>query len=110
MVARNADSVLPEPVGAAISTCRPAWIAGHASACAAVGAAKVRSNQAAIAGWNRRAELIGKKDLRGLAFDPRQRQRHGNIVTAVREINSPPSRAAVRHPRNRTSEAQLCRQ
>ncbi len=29
---------------------RPAWIAGQASACAAVGAAKLRSNQAATAG------------------------------------------------------------
>ena len=50
IAARNAASVLPEPVGAAISTCRPAWIAGHACACAAVGAAKLRSNQAATAG------------------------------------------------------------
>ena len=50
MAARNAASVLPEPVGAAISTCCPAWIAGQASACAAVGAAKLRSNQAATAG------------------------------------------------------------
>ena len=38
IAARNAASVLPEPVGAAISTWRPAWIAGQASACAAVGA------------------------------------------------------------------------
>ena len=50
MAARKAASVLPDPVGAAISTCRPAWIAGHACACAAVGAAKLRSNQAATAG------------------------------------------------------------
>ena len=50
MAARNAASVLPEPVGAAISTWRPAWIAGHAFACAGVGAAKVRLNQRATAG------------------------------------------------------------
>ena len=50
IAARNAASVLPEPVGAAISTWRPAWIAGQASACAGVGAAKLRSNQAATAG------------------------------------------------------------
>ena len=50
IAARKAASVLPDPVGAAISVCRPAWIAGHASACAGVGAAKLRSNQAATAG------------------------------------------------------------
>src|SRR5262249_50413676 len=53
MAARKAASVLPDPVGAAISTCRPAWKAGHACACAAVGAAKLRSNQAATAGRNK---------------------------------------------------------
>ena len=31
IAARKAASVLPEPVGAAISVWRPAWIAGHAS-------------------------------------------------------------------------------
>ena len=60
IAARNAASVLPEPVGAAISTCRPAWIAGQASACAAVGAAKLRSNQAATAGWNRVSSVMGR--------------------------------------------------
>ena len=50
IAARKAASVLPDPVGAAISVCRPAWIAGHACACAGVGAAKLRSNQAATAG------------------------------------------------------------
>ena len=52
---------MPEPVGAAISTCRPAWIAGHASACAAVGAAKLRSNQAATAGWKRWVGFTGNR-------------------------------------------------
>jgi len=37
MADRKAASVLPEPVGAAISVCRPAAIAGHAAACAGVG-------------------------------------------------------------------------
>jgi len=41
----------PEPVGAAISTCWRAAIAGHAARCTSVGAAKVRANQAATAGW-----------------------------------------------------------
>ena len=46
MALRKAASVLPEPVGAAISTLRPAVIAGQASACAGVGAAKLWSNHA----------------------------------------------------------------
>ncbi len=50
IAARNAASVLPEPVGAATSACRPALIAGHASSCAAVGAAKADANQARVAG------------------------------------------------------------
>ena len=49
--ARNAVSVLPEPVGAATSVWRPARIAGHAAACASVGAAKRRLNQPPTAGW-----------------------------------------------------------
>src|SRR5690348_16147809 len=51
MAARNAASVLPEPVGAAISTSRPDWIAGHARTCASVGASNADSNQAETAGW-----------------------------------------------------------
>src|SRR5215471_2036768 len=51
MAARKAARVLPEPVGAAISACLPAPIAGQASAWAGVGAAKDRANQAASAGW-----------------------------------------------------------
>jgi hypothetical protein len=47
---RKAASVLPDPVGAATRTCSQARIAGHASACAAVGASNRRSNQAATAG------------------------------------------------------------
>src|SRR5262249_38473055 len=48
----KAARVLPEPVGAAISTCWPDLIAGQASACAGVGALKALSNHAATAGWN----------------------------------------------------------
>ena len=56
IAARNAASVLPEPVGAAISTCRPAWIAGQASRLRRRSARRsCRSNQAATAGWNRDA-------------------------------------------------------
>src|SRR5712671_1886276 len=53
IAARNAAKVLPEPVGAAISVCWPALIAGHAFACAGVGEAKQSANQVATAGWKR---------------------------------------------------------
>ena len=48
--ARKAASVLPEPVGAAIRTLRPAATCGQARACAGVGAANALSNQAETAG------------------------------------------------------------
>ncbi len=51
IAARKAAKVFPEPVGAAISACRPDWIAGHARSCAGVGAANALRNQAATAGW-----------------------------------------------------------
>ena len=50
ITARKAASVLPEPVGAAMSTWRLAAIAGHAARCAGVASAKVRLNQRATAG------------------------------------------------------------
>ena len=53
IAARNAASVLPEPVGAAMSVCRPARIAGQARVCGSVGAANARENQADTAGWKR---------------------------------------------------------
>jgi hypothetical protein len=43
---------LPDPVGAAISVCRPALIAAQPSACAWVGAPNRSVNQRAMAGWN----------------------------------------------------------
>jgi hypothetical protein len=41
---------LPDPVGAEISTCSPVAIAGHACACASVGAANACSNHARVRG------------------------------------------------------------
>ncbi len=50
---KNADNVLPEPVGAAINVSSPRAIAGQPSACACVGpCGKRRSNQVRTAGWN----------------------------------------------------------
>jgi hypothetical protein len=48
MPERKAASVLPEPVGAWMSTLFPLAIAGQPSSCAGVGAAKLRSNQALV--------------------------------------------------------------
>ena len=51
IAARKAASVLPEPVGAAISTCRPSLGRRPASACAGVGRGEAAaSNQSATAG------------------------------------------------------------
>ena len=55
MAARNAASVLPEPVGAKTSVELPAWISGQPSACARVGAGKVSANHSCTAGWKRNA-------------------------------------------------------
>jgi hypothetical protein len=49
---RKAASVFPEPVGAHTSTCSPRAIAGHACACAGVGAANASSNHARARGLN----------------------------------------------------------
>ncbi len=46
---RNADSVLPDPVGATTSACLPAEIAFQAPACAGVGAGKAPRNQSCVA-------------------------------------------------------------
>jgi hypothetical protein len=51
MAARNAASVLPEPVGAAINACSPLAMAGHASSCAGVAPfGNVEANHACTAG------------------------------------------------------------
>ena len=49
---RKAASVLPEPVGAEMSACRPEAIAGQACAWAGVGSAKARANQSRTCGVN----------------------------------------------------------
>ena len=64
----NAASVLPEPVGAWISTWRPEAIAGQPLTCGGVGASKVRSNQARVAGEK---TASGSTPDTVLAADPR---------------------------------------
>ena len=50
---RNALSVLPEPVGATTSACRPAPIASHAPAWAGVGTANAAANQVRVGSLKR---------------------------------------------------------
>ena len=52
MAVRNAASVLPEPVGAAISVWRPAAIAVQPWRCAGVGAPSAVWNHSWTTGWN----------------------------------------------------------
>src|ERR1700722_16446137 len=66
----KAASVLPDPVGAAMRVWRPALIAGHASACAGVGGAKLSRNQFATAGWNRVSTLADAGDAAELSLAP----------------------------------------
>src|SRR5690606_39624779 len=49
MAHRNADSVLPDPVGAMTSVCSPAAMARHAPSWASVGAGKAPSNHSRVA-------------------------------------------------------------
>src|SRR5215831_12024444 len=60
MADRNAASVLPEPVGAAIKVCRPDLIAGQASACGSVGAVNCFRNHSRTAGWNELSGFMGR--------------------------------------------------
>ena len=53
MAQRNADSVLPEPVGATTSACWPREIASHAPSCAGVGSAKAASNHVRVGALKR---------------------------------------------------------
>jgi len=48
---QEGSQVFPDPVGAAIRTCRCAWMAGQACSCGAVAASNVLLNQLATAGW-----------------------------------------------------------
>ena len=52
MQTRNAASVLPEPVGAAIRVWRPAAIEGQPRRCGTVGSPNRSVNHSAINGWN----------------------------------------------------------
>ena len=55
---RNAASVLPEPVGAAISVLRPSRMSGQPSRCGGVGSPSRSANQVRTAGWKSASKLI----------------------------------------------------
>src|SRR6267143_5758316 len=65
IAARNAASVLPDPVGARTSTLSPTAIAGQASSCARVGVWNVASNHARVAGLNVASGSLPTKTMLG---------------------------------------------
>ncbi len=65
MAHRNADSVLPDPVGATTRACRPAKITSHAPVWAVVGCAKAPRNQSCVAGPNRSSTFAIDPSSRG---------------------------------------------
>ena len=68
--ARNAASVLPEPVGATTSTSEPSPMARHAPACAAVGAVNAPVNQRAGRGGEARRALMCGPDHAPIVHPP----------------------------------------
>ena len=66
---RNAASVLPEPVGAEISTCSPVAIAGQACAWAGVGSANAPVNQSRTPGLKKES-VITREPNGGVSLAP----------------------------------------
>src|SRR5882762_435385 len=71
---RKAANVLPEPVGAAMSTSPPSWMTGQARLWGSVGSAKRLANQRSMTGWKRdsgiRPEIYPKLGLAAKGGDP----------------------------------------
>ena len=53
---KNAESVLPEPVGAEINVVRPARISGQPCSCGSVGDPNLPRNHSATSGWAQASE------------------------------------------------------
>src|SRR3954469_12857120 len=89
---RNAASVLPDPVGAEMSTCSPEAIAGHACSWAGVGAANAAPNQLRTAGenWPSRIDLRVRP-----AATPGLRVSDGSGTQRERQLPQPPPRLGV---------------
>src|ERR1700722_10066502 len=88
IAARKADSVLPEPVGAAISVWRPALIAGHALSWGAVGSGNALANQAATAGWKLSRGILDI--FLPLSPDAKVRKGESHVVRLVSKKTLPP--------------------
>lgn len=69
--ARNAASVLPEPVGATTSTSEPSPMACQAPSCAAVGALKAPVNQLRVAGEKESSAVLAMPPIVHRATDNR---------------------------------------
>lgn len=70
MAQRNADNVLPEPVGATTTQWWPELMASQAPACAVVGARKLLRNHSAVAGENRPSTSVGLSFAIGPSLPP----------------------------------------
>src|SRR5262245_48301525 len=98
MAHRKAASVLPDPVGAEISACRPDAIASQAPVCAAVGAANAEANQDRVAVENRASTGWSVATTTEEHGRPAQASPHGGtrdrgtIYTAITDLQ----RVAVR--------------
>ncbi len=80
---RKAESVLPEPVGATTSACRPAAMASHAPVWAVVGAAKAAVNQARVgAEKSDRSNCCTPSSFQPPLTDPDERRRTGSALVA----------------------------
>ena len=80
MAHRNAASVLPDPVGAMTRVFSPSAMAYHASACAAVGAAKVPVNHSRVSGLKRASGSMGGAHLAIVPTGTDKRQRTGELA------------------------------
>jgi hypothetical protein len=69
MHARNAASVLPEPVGDRMSVCFRWAMRGQPRRCGGLGSPKRRRNQATVIGWKVDGKSVGSIE-RALPFKP----------------------------------------
>src|ERR1700722_18228792 len=104
MHTRTPASVLPEPVGAAMSVSFPAAICGHPWLCAGVGpSANRRSNQARTAGWNALMSLMWERQFYHCAQN-RCSVRAGDSEVPIQQV-AEESAAAAKEPATATQSA-----
>ncbi len=76
MQERNAARVFPDPVGAAIRTSEPDWIAGQACCCTSVGSPMWERNHSEMSGWNWASDM-SRYHTRADSCAPRTEMRQG---------------------------------